>query len=98
MAAKLILFGILFIVVGIIFISVSVVLRIREGNPYTKVMGVFPSAFLIMGIITVTLGGLTLVFRNELTKTVAAIGAIIYLVLLIIMQILLLTLSKTTKK
>ena len=95
METKLLIFGILFIVVGLLFITVSVILRVREGNPQKKVMGVFPSAFLIMGCITVTLGGLTILFRNEMTKTVAAVGAIVYLVMLIIMQVIVVTQAKT---
>ena len=86
-AKSIILVAVLFLFMGIVFLGCGIFLKLQKKNKnlFAKSAG---KTFSLLGIITLVYGILAICFRNELTKLVAEIFAIICLLVIIILIVI----------
>ncbi|MCH5290524.1 MAG: hypothetical protein J1D88_02040 [Treponema sp.] len=97
MSAKLIFAGIAFLVMAGVFCGIAFFLRLPQQVQKAPICKQSGSIFFLIGSLTGVVGLLALLFRNEATKTVAQICALVYLLLLTMLLVVFIMITKDSQ-
>lgn len=89
--------AVLFLVIGAVFFGCAMFFKLQKKNEnaFVKASG---GTFFVFGVITLVYGILALCFRKEITKLVAEIFALLYLVIITVITLVFnMRLNKTLK-